>query len=106
MRITLIFLELKDMDAAFKVFGEVIELDHSKDTIVAYECMGLIYLLRGDYDMAHYYFTQSLEMVQHEVSPDIGLIIKKPSKFCQGRIYFETFRRSRCSYERSCSHVY
>ncbi|CAF4799910.1 unnamed protein product [Rotaria socialis] len=81
MRIALIFLELKDMDAAFKIFGEVIELDHSKDTRVAYERMGLIYLLRGDCDMAHYCCTQSLEMAQREVSPDIDLIIKNHLHF-------------------------
>ncbi|CAM4923798.1 unnamed protein product [Rotaria socialis] len=81
MRIALIFVELKDMDAAFKIFGEVIELGHSKDTIVAYERMGLIYLARGDCDMAHYCFTQSLEMAQREVSPDIDLIIKNHLNF-------------------------
>jgi tetratricopeptide (TPR) repeat protein len=76
MQIALIFTKLEHLDAAIKMFEEVIELGHPRDIGIAYERMGLIYRLKGDNDMAFYCFTKSLEIAIRDVSTDFGLIVK------------------------------
>ena len=98
MRIALIFLDLEDMDTALKIFEEVVQLGYSKDTSIAYERMGLIYVLKGDCDMAHYCFTQSLEIAQSGDSPNIDLVIKN-------HLHFATVEHIRKSFDQVDVHI-
>ena len=73
--IGIIFEELRDTDAALKIFHEVTELDHFEHVKIACEYISNIHILRHDYDMAYYNSIETLKISQSKIPPDIDFII-------------------------------